>query len=127
MTVTTRGSRRTATFVATGVALLSAVAFAGCGSDDESSSTAASTESAAPAATTDSGASSGASKAPGGTVKVGNIASIAGIGGAFDAFSAGVKAYFEYTNANGGIDNTKVEFVAVDDGGDPGKAAAGAR
>lgn len=112
--------------MATGMALLSAVAFAGCGSDDESK-TASTTDSAAPAATTDAGASSGASKAPGGTVKVGNIASIAGIGGAFDAFSAGVKAYFEYTNANGGIDGTKVDFITVDDGGDPGKAASGAR
>lgn len=113
--------------MATGVALFSALAFAGCGSDDESSTTTTATDSAAAATTTDGGASSGASKAPGGTVKVGNIASIAGIGGAFDAFSAGVKAYFEYSNANGGIDGTKVDFVTVDDGGDPGKAAAGAR
>lgn len=121
MAKTLRRSRRTATMMA----LLSTVALAACGSDDEGKDVTATAKEAA-ATSTDAGSAAG-SKAPGGTVKVGNITSIAGIGGVFAGYEAGVEAYFAYMNERGGIDGTTVEYIGVDDGGDPGKAAAGAR
>jgi len=69
----------------------------------------------------------GGSKAGGGTVKVGNVSSVSAFGGVFTGYQAGVKAYFDYYNSKGGIDGTKIDFIRVDDAGDPGKAAAGAR
>ena len=100
------------------VAAVTLLAAAGCGGSDNNSGGGSS-----------GGGSSGGGSKPkgGGTVTVGNLASIANIGGVFDPFQAGVKGYFAYQNANGGINGTKVKLVAVDDGGDPGKAAAGAR
>ena len=100
------------------VAAVTLVAAVGCGGNDSNSG----------GGSPGGGTSGGASKPKGGgTVTIGNLASIAGIGGVFDGFQAGVKGYFEYQNANGGINGTKVKLVTVDDGGDPGKAAAGAR
>jgi branched-chain amino acid transport system substrate-binding protein len=58
---------------------------------------------------------------------VGNITAVAGLGGTFTGFQAGVKGFFDYSNANGGINGTKVDLISVDDGGDPGKNAAAAR
>ena len=100
-----------------------ALAAAGCGSSDSKSSTSG----GGGGGTSTAAATGGKSKAPGGTVKVGNISSIAGLGGVFSGFQAGVKGYFDYYNANGGIDGTKVELTAIDDAADPGKAAAAAR
>lgn len=60
-------------------------------------------------------------------IKVGHIASIAGLGGTFEAWDAGVKAYFQWLNDNGGIDGKKVELISKDDGGDPAQNAALAR
>jgi len=52
---------------------------------------------------------------------------VVGLGGTFAGFQAGVKAFFAYYNANGGINGTKVNLYAYDDAGDPGKNAAFAR
>lgn len=60
-------------------------------------------------------------------IKVGHIASIAGLGGTFEAWDAGVKSYFEWLNDNGGIDGRRVELISKDDGGDPAQNAALAR
>jgi branched-chain amino acid transport system substrate-binding protein len=70
-------------------------------------------------------ASSGTAAAS--TIKVGNITAVAGLGGTFAGFQAGVKAYFAYANAHGGINGTQVDLIAIDDAGDPGKNAAAAR
>ena len=91
------------------VMALVAVSALGCGDDDD-----------------DTGGS-GDSGGSGETVKVGNITSVAGIGGVFAGYQAGVKAFFDYYNSQGGIDGTKVELITVDDAADPGKASAGAR
>lgn len=100
-----------------------AIAFAGCGGSSSTSGSAVSDSTSA-----GSSQSAGSIKpAGGGTVKVGNITSVAGIGGTFAGFQAGVKAFFQYYNANGGINGTKVDLTAIDDAGDPGKNAAAAR
>ncbi len=62
-----------------------------------------------------------------GTINVGNISSIANLGGTFNAFRAGVEAYFEYNNAKGGVDGYKVNLTALDDEANPSKATQDAR
>ncbi len=98
--------------VAAGVA----IGAVGCGSSSSSSTSA-------------SGASSGGGSAAKGhgTVQVGEIASLASVGGVFAGYQAGVAAFFKYYNAHGGINGYKVNLNLIDDGGDPGKAAQGAR
>lgn len=60
-------------------------------------------------------------------IKVGHVASIAGMGGTFESWDAGVKSYFTWLNSNGGIDGKKIDLISKDDGGDPAKNAALAR
>ena len=91
------------------VAATMALVVGGCGGDDDEGGSASS-----------GGGESGAAEG-GGTVKVGNISSIAGLGGVFAGFQAGVKGFFEYYNANGGIDGTQVELITVDDAADPAR------
>jgi branched-chain amino acid transport system substrate-binding protein len=115
----TRGTKRWLAVWLTALVAVAALAGAGCGDDDD--------DDGGGGGDGGGSSSSGGSKAPGGTIKVGTIGSLAGIGGVFAGFQAGVQGYFEYYNSQDGIDGTQVEFVQVDDGGDPGKAAAGAR
>jgi branched-chain amino acid transport system substrate-binding protein len=125
------------------VVVLAAIAAAGCGSSSSSSSSsqtaAASATSSTAAAATGTGtsssagsgtstSSSGAAPSGGGkTINIGNITSVAGLGGTFSGFQAGVKAFFDYYNAHGGINGYKINLTAIDDAGDPGKNAAAAR
>ena len=60
------------------------------------------------------------------TVYVGNIMPTSGhMAGVGVPFTAGIKAYFEMVNSEGGIDGRKIELVHIDDEFDPvkGKAA----
>jgi branched-chain amino acid transport system substrate-binding protein len=61
------------------------------------------------------------------TINVGNITAVAGLGGTFAGFQAGVKSFFDYYNAHGGINGYKINLTAIDDAGDPGKNANAAR
>lgn len=61
------------------------------------------------------------------TINVGNITAVTNLGGTFTGFQAGVKAFFQYYNANGGIDGYRVNLIRFDDAGDPGKNASAAR
>jgi branched-chain amino acid transport system substrate-binding protein len=119
------------------IAAAAAVAVAGCGSSSKSSTSSSAPASSAPASTTPatstsatstSATSTAAASGGGGkTINVGNITSVAGLGGTFTGFQAGVKAFFEYYNAHGGINGYKVNLTAIDDAGDPGKNATAAR
>jgi ABC-type branched-subunit amino acid transport system substrate-binding protein len=56
------------------------------------------------------------------TIKVGNAASTTGAGaGVGVPFNAGIQAYFEYINSQGGIDGRTIQFVTYDDETDPTK------
>src|SRR6185503_16534600 len=88
----TEGMHTTRRWVATlliGAMGTFALVAAGCGSSDNKSSTSG----GGGGGTSTAAAQGGKSKAPGGTVKVGNISSIAGLGGVFAGFQAGVKGY----------------------------------
>ena len=61
------------------------------------------------------------------TINVGNITAVTNLGGTFTGFQAGVKAFYQYYNDNGGLSGYKVNLTSLDDAGDPGKNAAGAR
>ncbi len=54
------------------------------------------------------------------------VANSAAVSGAFattgDPINAGIQAYFDMVNANGGIDGRKIEFLHIDDEYDPVKA-----
>lgn len=59
------------------------------------------------------------------TVTVGNSAAISGAYAPVGApFNAGIKAYFEKVNSEGGIDGRTIEFVHTDDEFDPAKGKA---
>jgi branched-chain amino acid transport system substrate-binding protein len=61
------------------------------------------------------------------TLNVGNITAVTNLGGTFTGFQSGVKAFFSYYNAHGGVDGYKVNLTSLDDAGDPGKNASEAR
>lgn len=59
------------------------------------------------------------------TVTVGNSAAISGAYAPVGApFNAGINAYFEMVNSEGGIDGRQIEFVHTDDEFDPAKGKA---
>lgn len=59
------------------------------------------------------------------SVTVGNSAAISGAYAPVGApFNAGIKAYFEMVNSEGGIDGREIEFVHTDDEFDPAKGKA---
>jgi branched-chain amino acid transport system substrate-binding protein len=60
-------------------------------------------------------------------ISVGNITAVTNLGGTFTGFQAGVKAFFSYYNAHGGVSGYHVDLTSLDDAGDPGKNAAAAR
>lgn len=125
-----------------GAGLLAAVfacaALAACGSSSSKSGDTTTTGSggSSPATSTTTGGSAGtttgastakAANGHGKTINIGNITAVAGLGGTFSGFQAGVKAFFAYYNAHGGINGYKINLTAIDDAGDPGKNAAAAR
>jgi branched-chain amino acid transport system substrate-binding protein len=62
------------------------------------------------------------------TLKLGGIYPLSGPASAYGAIPKGIKAYFDYINAEkGGIGGRKVEFVVRDDGYQPPKAVEEAR
>jgi branched-chain amino acid transport system substrate-binding protein len=90
------------------VLVLAAVAMlaTGCGrSDDEEES---------PGVTDDS-------------IKLGGSYPFSGPASAYKNISDGAKAYFSFTNAKGGVDGRKIEFVTLDDGYEPPRAVQNAR
>ena len=56
-------------------------------------------------------------------IVVGQVVDLFGVNGdtARD-YIAGAKVYFDYVNANGGVNGMKIEHTYRDDGGDPAKA-----
>jgi branched-chain amino acid transport system substrate-binding protein len=62
------------------------------------------------------------------SIKLGGIYPLSGPASAYGDIPKGVKAYFDYVNAEqGGLDGRKVEFVVRDDGYQPPKAVEEAR
>jgi branched-chain amino acid transport system substrate-binding protein len=119
-------ARRLAALLA--VAACVAIVTAACGSSSSSSAGSSGSSTSSASGSSGSSSSSGASAAKGsGTIQVGEIASLANIGGVFNAFQSGVAAFFKYENAHGGINGYKVNLTLIDDGGNPGTAAQGAR
>jgi branched-chain amino acid transport system substrate-binding protein len=107
------------------LALVLAVAISACGGGGSSSSS-GSTE----ATTEESGGeetAGGEEESSGETLKVGNISSITGLGGTFDPYPAGAKAYFEFRNKEGGIAGHQIEYIEKDDAADPSTNAQEAR
>ncbi len=118
-------SRRPLAFAA--LAVLAAIGVSACGSSKKEEKPAAETKASATSSTTEAAKSSEAAPTGHGTINVGNISSIANLGGTFNAFRAGVEAFFEYNNAKGGINGYKIHFTTIDDEGNPTKAAQAAR
>ena len=61
------------------------------------------------------------------SMKLGGIYPLSGPASAYGDIRKGVKAYFDYVNAEDGIDGRKVEFIVRDDGYQPPKAVEEAR
>src|SRR5512139_742120 len=62
------------------------------------------------------------------SIKLGGIYPLSGPASAYGSIPDGVKAYFDYLNAEkGGLDGRKVEFIVRDDGYSPPKAVEEAR
>ena len=60
-------------------------------------------------------------------IPVGNVTAVTNLGGTFDGYRAGVVAYFEWLNDQGGIDGRPVELFLEDDEGDPANNASAVR
>jgi branched-chain amino acid transport system substrate-binding protein len=125
------------------------LALAGCGSDDEptttpttsapvatSSGPAATTSAAAPAggacakptkAATPAAGAAATGPATGAPIKIGALGSYSGAqGDSIGAMDDTLKAWASYTNANGGINGHPVALTVVDDKGDTGTAVTAA-
>jgi branched-chain amino acid transport system substrate-binding protein len=61
------------------------------------------------------------------SLNVGNITAVTNLGGTFTGFQSGVKAFFSYYNAQGGVAGYHINLTSLDDAGDPGKNASEAR
>jgi ABC-type branched-subunit amino acid transport system substrate-binding protein len=53
------------------------------------------------------------------TITIGGTAPLSGPESAYSVVAAGAAAYFEYVNANGGVNGRKIEYVYYDDAYDP--------
>ena len=97
------------------VALLAlALVAGGCGRGEESSG----------------GGGGGGGSDPGITdkeIKLGGSYPFSGPASAYRAIADGAKAYFAYTNSQGGVDGRKISFQTLDDAYEPPKAVANAR
>lgn len=51
----------------------------------------------------------------GDTIKIGNSLPQSGTFSVFDKVRVGIKAYFDYANANGGVDGKQLELISLDD------------
>jgi branched-chain amino acid transport system substrate-binding protein len=87
---------------------VAAMLVAGCGRDDEDSS------SQDPGVTKDS-------------IKLGGIYPFSGPASAYGDIAAGANAYFDMVNDEGGVDGRKIEFKTVDDSYEPPKAVQASR
>ncbi len=111
--------------LAAGLAVLSIGVAAGCGGDDENTSSTASTASTAAS----TGAAAPSAPAPkGDPIVLGTICSCTGplaasLGKSLDV----MKAWEKYTNENGGLNGHPVKVITVDDGNDPAKGLAGVK
>ena len=62
------------------------------------------------------------------TIKIGSSFPQSGTFAAFAQISTGYQAYFDYVNEElGGIDGRQIEFIALDDGYEPGRTATNAQ
>ncbi len=107
--------------LAIGGVVLAAVLIASCSSSTSSPTT---TSTASTASTAPTSTPAGASSAPGVTpteIKIGTVSTQTGpIAANFDAFTPGMKAYFDMVNAKGGVNGRKINITnALDDGGNP--------
>jgi branched-chain amino acid transport system substrate-binding protein len=69
-------------------------------------------------------------KSPGITdnsIKLGGSYPFSGPASAYKNIADGAKAYFSFTNAKGGVDGRKIDFVTLDDGYEPPRAVQNAR
>lgn len=64
--------------------------------------------------------------ADGEPIKIGAVVSLTGPA-VFPEASAAASAYFDHVNDNGGVDGRPIEYITVDDAGDPNQAASAAR
>jgi branched-chain amino acid transport system substrate-binding protein len=60
-------------------------------------------------------------------IKIGNITSYTGAAREYGAIGRAEAAYFQMINDRGGINGRKIDFISVDNGSEPGKAADLAR
>ncbi|MBG0833185.1 ABC transporter substrate-binding protein [Planomonospora sp. ID67723] len=60
-------------------------------------------------------------------IRVGGVYPLSGPASAYGAIASGVRAYFGYVNAGGGVDGRRIEFVVRDDGYQPARAVEEAR
>jgi branched-chain amino acid transport system substrate-binding protein len=61
------------------------------------------------------------------SIKLGGSYPFSGPASAYKNIADGAKAYFQFTNAKGGVDGRKIEFVTLDDGYEPPRAVQNAR
>ena len=119
----TMGEHRRSWVVSGALALVTAIAAAGCSSSGSSTpSTSPSTN--APSTTASTSPSTGTTSGPGVTatsISVGSISTRTGaIASDFDGLSPGIQAYFDMINAQGGINGRKLNLAYnLDDGGQP--------
>jgi branched-chain amino acid transport system substrate-binding protein len=106
-----------------------AVVASGCGGDDSEEATTAADDGGGSDVTT--AGNTTACDSPGvseDTIKIGQLSSLTTPAAAyFGQHQAGFKARLEAQNAEDGVGGRKLEIVAVDDGADVARAAAGAR
>jgi branched-chain amino acid transport system substrate-binding protein len=74
---------------------------------------------AAAGATVASGAATPAPGVSAKTIEIGGTFPLTGVAALYSVIPAAEKAYFDYVNANGGINGRKIQFVARDDAYDP--------
>lgn len=101
-------------WLATGVAIVVAVALAACGSSGSGGSGGGS-------------GSSGGGSSSGGVIQLGASNAVSGaIGSVCKPVTDGANAWFHYVNAHGGINGSKLKYTVLDDAYDPARASANA-
>lgn len=95
---------------------------AGCGSSDDDSSSASSGTTAATTASADAEPAANAEVPAGAPIVIGSVCSCTGpVSSSSGGVAATLKAWVEWTNANGGINGHPVKLVQMDDGLDAAK------
>ena len=121
-------------WLAIGAASLSVtMALSACGgrSDDDSGSTGGTSEgggsTAATVVPTEGCPTDPTAVIEGDTIKIGSSVPQSGLYSGFGEISKGWSAYFEYVNAEGGVDGKQIETVILDDEYDPNKTVTNAQ